>query len=279
MARPLEFKRRVQLSERDLAHSPPRARARSTPLVLGALAYACAFGLAWGVSTNRLPIGETFTRLLTPPAEAKPKRVDAVVPRIELQASLPAPEIPAAPAVAPAPEPAPEPTAPALLEPIAEEPVAKQQPAPSEPPPASVEPPKATAPTSAPSTAREAPLEVPKSVEPPAPPEPKQVASGGSCEAAIASYVEDANRKAPKDLGAADFGRVLNNGDYLDRCGVPTTTAVDICVAVQNGHAVGVTVNTSPANSKLDRCLSRVIRGVSFPSHPRMDVVRTRFSN
>jgi hypothetical protein len=243
--------------------------------VLGVLAYGCAFALAWGVSTNRLPIAETFSSILTPPAEAKPKRVDAVEPRIELQASLPAPAAPGSPTFAS------EPMEPVALLPLAEDAVEKDTPpaAVAEPPPApSEEKSVPLPPANEPPAPREAPAETAKP-EPPAPAEPKQVASGGSCEAAIASYVEDANRKAPKDLGAADFGRVLNKGDYLDRCGVPTTTAVDICVAVQSGRAVGVTVNTAPSNSKLDRCLSRVLRGVSFPSHPRMDVVRTRFAN
>lgn len=277
MARPLEFKRRVQLSERDLDHSPPRPRKRATPLVLGVLAYGCAFALAWGVSTNRLPITDTFTRILTPPAEAKTKRVAAVEPRIELQASLPA-QAPALVAAAPEPsEPATVAEEPTATEPAAEPPAVARATAPA----TTEEPAPSQAPSSkTPESSKETlpPPAVPKP-EPPPPAEPKQVASGGSCEAAIASYVEDANRKAPKDLGASDFGRVLNKGDYLDRCGVPTTTAVDICVAVQNGRSVGVTVNTSPSNSKLDRCLSRVLRGVSFPSHPRMDVVRTRFAD
>lgn len=277
MARPLEYKRRVQLSERDLDLKPPRARARSTPLVLGALAYGCAFTFAWAVSTNRLPLAETFTRVLSPPAEAKTKsRVDAVAPRIELQASLPAPEpLPVADlSKAAALEEPPPPTA---LEPV---PLETDKPEPATVEPAKAEPPKAEPPLKLEVAKDELPKPAMQTAkEEPTPAPEKPVVSGGSCEAAIASYVEDANRKAPKDLGAADFGPVLNKGDYLDRCGVPTTTAVDICVAVQNGRAVGVTVRTAPGNAKLDRCLSRVLRSVSFPSHPRMDVVRTRFAN
>jgi hypothetical protein len=240
------------------------------------LAYGCAFGLAWAVSTNRLPLTETFTRVLAPPAEAQTKsRGDSVAPRVDLQASLTAEPVPPhviapvdlEPVAAPAEEPA---EAPAVAEPNAQ-PSTPPAPTKSEPVPAAKSEPTKQEPT------REAPA--PKSAEPAPPPVETSVASGGSCEAAIAAYVEDANRKAPKDLGAADFGRVLNKGDYLDRCGVPTTTAVDICVAVQNGRAVGVTVRTAPSNTKLDRCLSRVLRNVSFPSHPRMDVARTRFAN
>jgi hypothetical protein len=290
VARPLEFKRRVHLSERDLDLKPPRARARSTPLVFGVVAYGCAFALAWAVSTHRLPLAETFTRVLAPPAEAKTSS------RVELAASLPPlePEPPSAalalaqsdpaksePTAEPEPssEPAPEASSEPKLEPsldakleqsrdakLEQKPEQKLEPSLDAKPEPKPEPKPELKLEPKPEPARDAKQELP-------------VASGGSCEAAIASYVEDANRKAPKDLGAADFGRVLNKGDYLDRCGVPTTTAVDICVAVQNGRAVGVTVRTAPSNGKLDRCLSRVLRGVSFPSHPRMDVVRTRFAN
>jgi hypothetical protein len=248
VARPLEFKRRVQLSERDLDLKPPRARASSTPFVLGVVAYGCAFGLAWGVSTNRLPIADTFEKALAPPAEAKTKpraRVDSVQPAAALETSEgPEPGAPEAVATAPLPD-DPEPVAPAA----------------PKPPPLTELVPLAQ------------PLD-----SPPATNTTPKLGPATSCEAVLEAYSQNANQNAPPDLGAKDYGSILNKGDYLDRCGVPTTTAVDVCVAVQNGRALGVTITTTPSNGKLDRCLSRVIRGVSFPSHPRLDMVRTRFS-
>ncbi|HEU4538518.1 MAG TPA: hypothetical protein VFS00_30565, partial [Polyangiaceae bacterium] len=73
---------------------------------------------------------------------------------------------------------------------------------------------------------------------------------GLSCEGAQARYVEEMRigEKGPADLTASQFGAVLNNGSYLNACGVPPNTKVNVCAAVQNGRAVGVTVTTNPRN-------------------------------
>lgn len=107
------------------------------------------------------------------------------------------------------------------------------------------------------------------------------VAGGGSCEAAIAKYQEEytiGGGNGKPDLGAADYGNVLNRGGYLNACGVPSNMGVDICVAVQNGRAVGVTVRTNPSNPGISGCIAGQVRGLGFPSHPRMDVARTSFA-
>jgi len=101
---------------------------------------------------------------------------------------------------------------------------------------------------------------------------------GLSCEGARARYVEDYDKSAPPDLSANAYGNVLNKGTYLNACGVPSTMSVTICAAVQNGRAVGVTVSTSPANRGIASCISGAVRGLSFPSHPRLDVTTTTFA-
>jgi hypothetical protein len=102
---------------------------------------------------------------------------------------------------------------------------------------------------------------------------------GMSCAGAKAAYVEDYNKTGQTpDIGAAAFGGVLNNGNYLNTCGVPMSTAVSICVAVQNGHAVGVTVTTNPSNPSASGCIAGILRGMSFPSGPRLDIATTTFS-
>ena len=101
-----------------------------------------------------------------------------------------------------------------------------------------------------------------------------------SCEAAIASYKEEwriGEGKGPPDLTAAHYGAVLNSGAYFSHCGVPASMGVKICAAVQNGQAVGVTVTTSTRSSKVRRCIAGAVRGLAFPSHPRMDVTTTVF--
>lgn len=108
-----------------------------------------------------------------------------------------------------------------------------------------------------------------------------QISGGGSCESAIAKYTEEYNLQGgtgKPDLGAADYGNVLNRGGYLNACGVPNNMSVDICVAVQNGRAVGVTVRTNPSNPGVASCISGQVRGLGFPAHPRMDVARTSFA-
>lgn len=105
--------------------------------------------------------------------------------------------------------------------------------------------------------------------------------SGGqSCSAAIASYRENVkmgDKSMPADLTAARYGAVLNRGTYFSHCGVPDTMRVHICAAVQNGVAVGVTVTTDPGSARVASCIAGAVRGLSFPSHPRMDVTRTTF--
>jgi hypothetical protein len=106
-----------------------------------------------------------------------------------------------------------------------------------------------------------------------------QVSGGGSCEAAIAKYTEDYTQQGvPADLSAGAYAGVLNNGSYLNACGVPSSMSVSICAAVQNGRAVGVTVVTNPSNPGISSCVAGQVRGMGFPAHPRMDVVRTTFA-
>ncbi len=105
------------------------------------------------------------------------------------------------------------------------------------------------------------------------------LAGGMSCEGAQAKYVEDYSKDAPPDLTAGAYGAVLNRGGYLNSCGVPPSTEVNICAAVQNGRAVGVTVTTRPSNPGINSCVAGAVRGLSFPSHPRLDVSRTTFAS
>jgi hypothetical protein len=108
-----------------------------------------------------------------------------------------------------------------------------------------------------------------------------QVASGQSCEAALDSYNEEKSmgEQGQADITAGQYGRVLNGGGYFSHCGVPLSMGVNICAAVQNGRAVGVTVSTKPNDPKKESCIAGAVRGLSFPSHPKLDVTRTAFSS
>ena len=79
------------------------------------------------------------------------------------------------------------------------------------------------------------------------------------------------------DLTAGDLGAVLNEGSYLSPCELPPASHVDVCVAVQNGGAVGVTVTAEPAAPDLELCVARQVRGLVFPAHPKMDIAKVHF--
>jgi hypothetical protein len=102
---------------------------------------------------------------------------------------------------------------------------------------------------------------------------------GVTCEQAREQYVEEIDMRAegPADLTAADYAGVLNQGTYLASCDVPETSHARICVAVQNGSAVGVTVSVDPSEANLELCIARQVRALTFPAHPKMDVARVQF--
>jgi hypothetical protein len=107
------------------------------------------------------------------------------------------------------------------------------------------------------------------------------ISSGQSCEAAMDAYNEEKSmgQQGQADISAGQFGRVLNGGGYFSHCGVPLSMNVNICAAVQGGRAVGVTVSTQPNDPKKEACITSAVRGLSFPSHPKLDVTRTRFAS
>ncbi|MFP6683739.1 MAG: hypothetical protein VB934_03465 [Polyangiaceae bacterium] len=108
------------------------------------------------------------------------------------------------------------------------------------------------------------------------------LAGGLSCEGARSQYVEQYNfgsgdKKVAPDLTSGAFQAVLGRGTYLNACGVPPSMTINICAAVQNGRAVGVTVSTKPVNGGISRCVSGQVRSMSFPGHPRLDITYTTF--
>jgi hypothetical protein len=40
---------------------------------------------------------------------------------------------------------------------------------------------------------------------------------------------------------------------------------------------VGVTVTAKPRNHSIESCVAASVRGLSFPSNPKLDVTRTNF--
>ena len=103
---------------------------------------------------------------------------------------------------------------------------------------------------------------------------------GLTCEQARDRYIEEikvGGGNGPADITQGQYARILNHGGYIAACGTPDSTKVNICAAVQNGRAVGVTVTTDPPNAALASCIAGKVRAMSFPVHPKLDIVRTSF--
>lgn len=102
-----------------------------------------------------------------------------------------------------------------------------------------------------------------------------------SCEEAQEEHALNASgvdEGGPPDLSADQYGEILNRGGYLDSCYVDRTSEVSLCAAVVDGRAAGITVALHPHDQQVVNCLVELLRDMSFPSHPRMDVTRTRFT-
>jgi hypothetical protein len=105
------------------------------------------------------------------------------------------------------------------------------------------------------------------------------LAGGMSCEQAMNTYSTELKMSGNKpDITAGQYGAILNRGGYVVSCGAPFSMTVNICAAIQNGRAVGVTVVTKPPNRGVASCIASRIRSMSFPSHPALDVTRTVFA-
>jgi hypothetical protein len=225
-----------------------------------------------------------------PPPEAPPEPAPAVAPPVAFEVREPPPQAapepesthPALAAHAPVLEPPPEPEAPAVDE---REAVFEAPPAPFAPSPKAAPPPIELVETPWLPEAKEARPERPRErLDPkPPPPEPEPTMPAvASCEAAVAANQEqmDLTRRGTStpDVTREAYAALLENGSYLAPCNVPDHVALDLCVAVQNGRAVGITVGTTPRNARVRACVTRAVQRIAFPQSPRLDVTRTRFA-
>lgn len=117
--------------------------------------------------------------------------------------------------------------------------------------------------------------------EPRGEPRPRRpLAALPSCEAAVArneEHLEIGAARGPADITRESFGRVLQDGAYLRGCSVPERMVLEICAAVKQGRAVGVTVTTAPPNPGVAACVRTAVGRLGFPYGERLDVTHTRF--
>ncbi|HEX7452795.1 MAG TPA: hypothetical protein VF294_10935 [Polyangiaceae bacterium] len=282
---PLEFALRPRIRLRDDFAAPPRrSRLRLPRLALPVLGYwLAAFGITYALvhahdSPDTAPLAAESLAASEPPADVVPPT----------PASEPEPA-----AVAPEPEPnvvVPPPTADeqAPLS-LADAPRPSRFAAPREE--RVVEPPRARTQ----STLSEndiAPLASPfRGLEPPsaravaAPPlrERETARASGSlpsCEAAAAAATQDldfASSDRTADLPSSAIAGVLENGAWLGSCELPTSTSLDVCVAIQGGRVTAATVISRPADARLNACVKQRAAALQFPYSSRVDIARTRF--
>jgi hypothetical protein len=110
---------------------------------------------------------------------------------------------------------------------------------------------------------------------------PRVTALLPSCETVMASSNQDVDLAAPRtapDLPREAFASILDNGAYLSACAIPERTALDICVAVQEGKAKGITVSLRPPDAGISACVRRAVAALRFRYSPRLDIARTRFN-
>lgn len=101
-----------------------------------------------------------------------------------------------------------------------------------------------------------------------------------SCEAAAAAAVQDldfASSDRTADLPSEAISGVLENGAWLASCSLPSSTHLDVCVAIKGGRVTAVTVSSRPSDPALNACVKQRAAALQFPYSTRVDVARTRF--
>jgi hypothetical protein len=63
----------------------------------------------------------------------------------------------------------------------------------------------------------------------------------------------------------------------LASCGAPDDMKFTIKVAIKLGKPIGVTVATDPPNASFAACVSRAVRGLRWPSNPKLDSFTTTY--
>lgn len=102
---------------------------------------------------------------------------------------------------------------------------------------------------------------------------------GMSYEQALASNNQEITMgaKAGPDLTNAQLSAPMANASFISGCGAPESMKVTVRVAVKNGRAYGVSVSTNPPSSGVAACVDRHVRGLAWPSNPKMDSFTTTY--
>ncbi len=104
--------------------------------------------------------------------------------------------------------------------------------------------------------------------------------SGMSYEQALNSNNQEvtigAGNSGP-DLTDSQLSGPLKNGGFISACGAPSSMKVEVRVAIKLGRAIGVTVVTDPPSPGVSSCIDHAVRGMGWPSSPKMDSFKTNY--
>jgi hypothetical protein len=106
------------------------------------------------------------------------------------------------------------------------------------------------------------------------------VSTGKSCEKAQdenPQTLDMSGKGGSPDLTNDQLGAPFKNAAFLSTCGLTDSADADLCVAVKNGKALGVTINVTPKNNKVAACIDRATRKIAFPASPKLDVVKEHY--
>lgn len=106
------------------------------------------------------------------------------------------------------------------------------------------------------------------------------VSAGKSCERAIDENPQtiDMGKKGSKaDLTDSELGGPMRSSSFMGSCGLADSANAEICVALKQGKALGVSVKVSPTNNKVAACIDKATRRLKFPSSDKLDVVHQKF--
>ena len=81
----------------------------------------------------------------------------------------------------------------------------------------------------------------------------------------------------PPPENSDEIKELLNSGRFIGACQVPETARVEICAAIIDGVAKGVTVTIDPGSQDQASCVANAVRRIAFPSHPLVEVARSAF--
>jgi eukaryotic-like serine/threonine-protein kinase len=103
---------------------------------------------------------------------------------------------------------------------------------------------------------------------------------GMSYEAALAANPQQIAVGGPQgvpDLTDQQLSGPLRNASFLDSCGAPQSMHVTVKTVVKMGHAIGVSVYTTPPNGGVASCVDRAVRNVAWPVSQKADSFVTNY--